>query len=165
MAGARRDVAVEVLWPGQVFVGARWDLAEDGGAGADAALAAARRALAALSASAPRPAEAGLLALLDATPSPVPEFVELGAVNAWASVGPLTLWRRTEALTPAAVDAALASRPDLVECRYPVAVEVAVTRPRSCWVGVTVSTRTGLVHRLDRGALDEVLAGAALPSS
>ncbi len=27
-ATAEHDVAVEVLWPGQVFVGARWDLAE-----------------------------------------------------------------------------------------------------------------------------------------
>lgn len=161
-ASARRDVAVEVLWPGQVFVGARWSLAESGGAGANAALAGARRALAVLSAS--YPAEAALLALLHSTPNLVPEFAELGAVNAWASVGPLTLWRRTKAFTPAAVGAALASRPDLTECRYPVAVEVAATGPRACWVGVTVSNLAGSVHLLDRDALDEVLARATGPS-
>lgn len=57
------------------------------------------------------------------------------------------------------VSRALASRPDLTECRHPVAVEVVMTKPRSCWVGVTVSTDTGSNHRLLEGdALDEVLA-------
>jgi hypothetical protein len=55
------------------------------------------------------------------------------------------------------VDEALASRPDLTECRHPVAVELAAAAPRACWVGVTVSTRTGSHHRLDRDALDDVL--------
>lgn len=161
---ARRDVAVEVLWPGQVFVGVRWDLAESDGAGSNAALAGARRAQDVLSASVTRPVEATLLALLDSTPNPAPEFAELGAVNAWASVGPLALWRRNEVFTPAAMDAALASRPDLIECRHPVAVEVAVTEPRSCWVGVTVSNRTGSVHLLDRDSVGKVLARATSAS-
>lgn len=159
-ATAGRDVAVEVLWPGQVFVGARWDLAGSDGAGSAGALAGARRAQAVLSAPVARPVEAALLALLGAMPDPAPEFADLGAVNAWASVGPLTLWRRDEALTPVVVDRALALRPDLTECAHPVAVEVAVTEPRPCWIGVTVSTRTGSVHLLDRDFLDAVLAAA-----
>jgi hypothetical protein len=151
-ACAERDVAVEALWPGRVFVGARWSLPE-----VEDALAGARRARAALSADGARPAEA-LLALLGAAPGPAPEFAELGAVNAWASVGPLTLWHRGGALTPGAVDEALESRPDLTVCRYPVAVEVAAVEPRPCWIGTTVSTRDDGGHRLDRAALDDVLA-------
>jgi hypothetical protein len=152
-ATAQRDVAIEALWPGQIFVGARWGLAES-----DAALAGARRAQAVLSAPVTHPMEAALLALLGTTPNPAAEFAELGAVNAWASTGPLTLWRRGKALASTAVDEALASRPDLTECRHPLAVEIAATEPRPCWIGVTVSTRTGSSHRLDRDVLNKVLA-------
>ncbi len=153
VATPEHDVAVEVLWPGQIFVGARWDLAE-----ADEALMSAQRVQAALVTPMRPPVEAALLALLDTTSSPAPEFAELGAVNAWASTGPLTLWRRGEVLAPGAVDEALASRPDLTECRHAVAVELAAVDPRPCWIGVTVSTFTGYNHRLNRDALGEVLA-------
>ncbi len=102
--------------------------------------------------------------LVGAEPSPAPAFVELGAVNAWASTGALRLWRQGETLSPAVLDELLASRPDLVECAHPVAVEVATDKPRGCWVGVTVSTQIGSRHRLDRDALADVLARLASPS-
>ena len=95
--------------------------------------------------------------MLGTAPSSVLEFAELGAVNAWASTGPLVLWRQGEALVPTAVDEALASRPDLTRCTHPVAVELAATDPRPYWIGVTVSKRSGSTNTLDRDALDDEL--------
>lgn len=152
-------MAVEVLWPGQIFVGARWALQER-----DAARVGAMRAQAAVSASATQPVDAALLALLGAKPSLKPDFAELSAVNAWASTGPLRLWRTGEALASNVVDGLLATRPDLTICEHPVAVELATNQPRSCWVGITVSTPSGSAHRLNRDALEDVLArGMLLP--
>jgi hypothetical protein len=153
-AAAQRDVAVEVLWPGEVFVGVRWDLAES-----ESALTGAHHARSVLSTPLSRPAEAAFVALLGEAPGPQPEFAELGAVNAWASTCPLGLWRRGETLTSAAVEEALASRPDLTRCAHPLAVEFASTVPRLCWIGVTVSTQPSpsSFHRVDRAALDTVL--------
>jgi hypothetical protein len=102
--------------------------------------------------------EAALLALLGSTPTSEPEFAELGAVRAWQSVGPLTLWRRGEVLIRERVDEALASRPDLTWCTRPVAVEFATTEPRACWIGVTESEPAGRHHRLDHGVVHDVLA-------
>ncbi len=107
-ASAERDVAIEVLWPGHVFVGVRGGLAE-----LPDALAGTERTRVAVRAGAPRPVEAALLALLGSTPTSEPEFAELGAVRAWQSVGPLALWRRGEVLVRERADEALASRPDL----------------------------------------------------
>ena len=100
--------------------------------------------------------QAALLALLGTEPSTVLEFAELGAVNAWKSTGPEVLWRRGDPLTPEALDAVLVRRDDLTTCSHPVAVEIAVARPRPCWVGITVSTRHGSVHHLDRQAVAQV---------
>lgn len=136
---------------GQAFVGARWPLAEI----ADA-LAATSRASRALGEGT---LAAGLLALVgEGMPEPTPEFAELGAVDAGASTGPQVLWRRGEQRSPSALDRVLSARPDLVEGARPLALELAVTRPRDCWVGVVVSRQIGLMHRLDRELLDEVLA-------
>jgi hypothetical protein len=155
-SAARRDVAVEVLWPGQAFVGVRWPAAQ-----ADEAAAAASRTDGVLSrqggVAAPSIIEAALVALLGATPSPDLERAELGAVNAWASVGPEVLWRNGDAWTPQDLDALVAGRPDLCVCARPVAVELVVSRPRACWVGVVVSNGPGPDHHLDRQALDAVL--------
>ncbi len=152
VASAEHDVAVEVLWPGQVFVGVRWRLFESGDA-----LSSAGQARAVLSRPVSRPVEAALLAMLGTAPSSVLEFAELGAVIAWASTGPLVLWRQGEVLVPTAVDEALASRPDLTRCAHPVAVELAATDPRPYWIGVTVSKRSGSTNHLDRDALDDLL--------
>lgn len=166
-ATAQSDLAVEVLWPGEVFVGARWssrerDAAGDGATRAQAAVTAAGTA-ADTAASTP-PVRAALLALLGAEPSLEPDFAEVGAVNAWASIGPLRVWRAGEAFAPTVVDELLAARPDLTQCAHPVAVELAADHPRPCWVGITVSTPTGSGHRLDRGALGDVLARSLRPS-
>lgn len=152
VASAEQDVAVEVQWLGQVFVGVRWPLFESGDA-----LSSAARARAVLSRPVSRPVEATLLAMLGTAPSSVLAFAELGAVNAWASTGPLVLWRRGEALLPTAVDEALAARPDLTRCTHPVALELAATDPRPYWIGVTVSKRSGSTNLLNRKALDDLL--------
>jgi len=153
---AHRDVAVEVLWPGQAFVGVRWAVDQSA-----AAAAAASRAIAIVSdqnlhASA-HDLEGASLALLGAIPSPDLEFIELGALNAWTSVGSEVLWRRGETSRPAALEALLAGRPDLITCAYPVAVELTVTNPRPCWIGIIVSINSVSSHYLDRPVLDQIL--------
>ncbi len=137
-APAERDVAVEVLWPGRVFVGVRWGLAE-----LPDALAGAERARVAVRAGAPRPVEAALLALLGSTPTSEPEIAELGAVRAWQSVGPLTLWRRGEVA---------GSRRTAGWCtrRSPR----APSGPARVWTGAPrTPVCTGLVPRRDRPAV------------
>lgn len=148
---ADRDVAVEVLWPGQAFVGVRGPVEQLD----DAAAAASRASVIVRSAHG---IEGALLGLLSTVPNPDLEFAELGAVNAWASVGPEVLWRRGNAHSPQALDARLAGRPDLTICANPVAVELAVVHPRACWIGIVVSTKSGPAHYVDRQALDQVLA-------
>lgn len=87
---ARTDLAVEILWPAQAFVGASWPVAA--WPGVAAAITRVHTVLAG-----PRPPgrtlESALLALLGGAPGPDPEFAELGAVNAWWSVGPEPLWQ------------------------------------------------------------------------
>ena len=127
---ARDDVALEILWPGQAFVGVRWPV----GSWEEAAAAVDRSfRLPSLT------VETGLLALLGTTPGAALEFVELGAVNAWRSVGPEVLWRWGEPRPERLVGPALARRPDLADCPHPLAVELAVTTPRACWVGLHLS--------------------------
>lgn len=147
---AVRDVAVEVLWPGQAFVGVRWPVDQLD----DVARAASRASLMVGSAHG---IEGALLTLLGTVPSRDLEFAELGAVNAWASVGPEVLWRRGHAHPPQALNALLTRRPDLTICAHPVAVELAVSQPLPCWIGIIVSTNSGPAHHLDRQALDQVL--------
>jgi hypothetical protein len=122
------DVAVEVLWPGPpvVFVGARFDRAD-------------------------RPPLRELAGRADWTPSRALELLasgplgpavraELGAVNAWRSVGPVALELDAQ---PAAVERALAGRPQLASCRAPVALEVVHAQPREAWWAVEVSGPRG----------------------
>ncbi len=93
-----RDVAIEVLWPGGGFVGARWTL-EEVQAAVDAGLrAAVLVAHAGIDTHASpdngQAVTAALVALLDRLPDRNADRVEVGAVNAWASVRPQLLWQR-----------------------------------------------------------------------
>jgi hypothetical protein len=151
---AKHDVAIEVLWSGQLFVGVRWGLGE-----VDGAVAAMRRISALTLAPRTCSARSALVSLLGVVPEGAPEFAELGAVNAWSSTCPLTLWRRGDPVElSTAVGEALSARPDLTECSRPVALEIAASNPRPWWIGTVVSTPIGTVHRLDRRLLDQALA-------
>jgi len=151
------DVAIEVLWPGQAFVGVRWR--SDETSAVDVALDRLRTVLHTPDSAADVwPIETALLALLGTVPSADLELAELGAVNAWASTGPEVLWQRGHGPGEPDLDNLLARRPDLTACSRPVAVELAVTLPRPSWIGIAVSTSgTEPVHRLDRRLLDDVL--------
>ncbi len=39
-----------------------------------------------------------------------------------------------------------------------MAVELATTEPRACWIGVTVAEPAGRLHLLDHGVVHDVLA-------
>lgn len=148
-----RDVAIEVLWPGGGFVGARWTL-EEVQAAVDAGWrAAVLVAHAGIDTHASpdngQAVTAALVALLDGLPDRNADRVEVGAVNAWASVGPQLLWQRGRPETGLPLNQLPGRRPDLFQCRHPVALEIAATEPRVCWVGVIVSSQHGQVHRLD----------------
>ncbi|MFI6296472.1 hypothetical protein ACIBEJ_33115 [Nonomuraea sp. NPDC050790] len=147
---ARESVAVEVLWPGQVFVGVRWPPAEAGEAA---------RALERLG-DGPGSVAGDLAVLLGVEPRAEPEFVEVGAVNAWRSTGSLVIWRKERPVRARLAVQRLEERPDLLLCAHPVAAEIAATRPRPHWVGVTVSTPEGERHRVDRAALTALVAAA-----
>ena len=137
---AAADVAVEVEWLGRplVFVGARRRPSGDPGFAEHAARTAlgdpedAQDALAGLAGGAP----AGLAA------------IELGAANAWRSVGPLRLWSPAEPWAPEALPRRLSGHPALEHCHVPVALEVAFGGPRECWIGVEVSRPEGRGHRV-----------------
>ncbi|MFI6536874.1 hypothetical protein ACIBHY_30800 [Nonomuraea sp. NPDC050547] len=144
---ARESVAVEVLWPGQAFVGVRWPVREAGEA---------VHALGRLG-SGPGSVAADLAALLGAQARAETAFVEVGAVNAWRSTGSQVIWRRERPVTAPQAVHRLSARPDLLLCAHPVAAEFAATRPRPHWVGVTVSTPEGARHRLDADALAALL--------
>lgn len=144
------DVAVELEWLGSplAFVGARRAGERDGASFKDAVAGIAeqdpsdpRRALAQLAGGPP----AGLV------------HVELGAANAWRSVGPMRLWAPGETSAPASIAGRLRERPDLALCRAPVALAVAYDRPRSCWFGVEVSTPSGQEHAVAPATVDALL--------
>lgn len=85
-ARATRDIAVEVLWPGHFFVGARWDRTA-----VPDVVAAVNRARAVLEAPTSDPLGAAMEALLNRPPTRAPDFAELGAVNAWNTTTPMVL--------------------------------------------------------------------------
>ncbi|WP_147995793.1 hypothetical protein [Streptomyces sp. uw30] len=147
---ARHDVAVEVLWPANAFCGVRWGVDQW-----DEAVAGTARAYDALAGG--NAAVTLVSALLGDAPSSVVEFAELGAVNAWTSVGSEVLWRHGEGFTQEALDATLLRRPELTVCEHPLAVELAVTIPRPCWVGIYVSSQRGSLHHLDPRAITSLL--------
>lgn len=160
---ARKDVALEVLWPGEAFIGVRWPRR---------ATSEARAALEqVLTAAGSTPAAtltgqviaSTLSAALGAAPATGLGFVEVGAVNAWRSTGAEVIWRSDQVRDVEGVIAVLQRRPDLLECPHPVAVEFAVANPRPHWIGIQVSTIDGARHRLDQARLRELLQ-AVLPA-
>ena len=150
------DVAVEFEWLAHplVFVGARRS-ADDARAVEDDVVR-----VAALD------PDAAAVALATLAGGPPEELchVELGAANAWQSVGPLRLWTRGQSRGPAAVDAGLEAHPALARCVAPVALEVAFERPRECWIGVEVSQPTDDGHVVAvptvTAMLDRLFSGA-----
>jgi hypothetical protein len=136
------DVAVELVWgPPIVFVGARLE-------------SVARPVLCELAARRDWTASGALAVLASGPPGP-PVRAELGAVNAWRSVGPL----------PIAIDAdtqaiarALAGRPDLMRCRRPVALEVVHQNAREIWSAIQVSTQHDDIHRTSAARVAALLS-------
>lgn len=125
------DVAVEMLWPGPpvVFAGARFGSLDV-------------PPLTDITATADwTPSRA--LALLASGPLGPPVRAELGAVNAWRTVGSLHL--ELDA-SPAAIERALADRPRLATCSHPVALEIVHAHPREAWWAIEVSARQGDLH-------------------
>ena len=150
-AGA--DVAAEYEWLGRplTFVGARRTA---GRAGEGEAFEAAVAQVARLDAVDPRDALAKL-----AGGDPVdPVLVELGAANAWQSVGPLRLWDREGSRAAGTVAGRLRGHPALRRCVRPVALEVAFRGPRECWIGVEVSEPVGDEHVVHAARVEALLA-------
>jgi hypothetical protein len=156
-AAGARFLAMEIMWPGVMFVGTGWPADRR----AEAETAATRAFAAFGDAGRPEalsPAMTGLTALLDGAPDGEVESADLGAVNAWLSVGPEALWRRGESYSATAVESSLANRPNLVTCTHPVAVEFSIPGARPCWVAIVVSAPSDGAHHLDRQRLDDILA-------
>jgi hypothetical protein len=143
------DVAVEYEWLGRplVFVGARRAPGEER-AFEEAALAVAD--------ACPDDPAVALAGLAGGTPSDL-AHIELGAANAWQSVGPLRLWTQGEPPFAGDAGALLAERPDLRACPKPVALEVAFGGPRACWIGREVSRPAGDGHVADAAAIEALL--------
>jgi hypothetical protein len=144
------EVAVEFEWLGHplVFVGARRPAGELAGTLEDAA--------ARLGQSGSADPALALEHLAGGAPSEI-DHVELGAANAWRSVGPLRLWTRGEDPQAGRVAALLAERPELRVCAAPVALEVSFRQPRSCWIGREVSDPAGDGHVVDVARVEALL--------
>jgi hypothetical protein len=143
------DLAAELLWPGPpvVFVGARFELGEAARFRSCVRTLGARHGW--------EPAEA-LTALAGGLPGP-PVRAELGAVNAWRSVGPLEIALDQPA---SAVGDAVAQRADLIASPYPLALEIIHDRPREAWWAVEVSERSPGVQRVDVERVARLLQSA-----
>ncbi len=136
LSSGAKFLAMEVMWPGQAFVGTGWPAEHWSEAGS-----AAERVLAAAAST----AEEAFTALLGEKPSDTIESAELGAVNAWLSVGPEPLWLQADpTVTPH-----LPSRPELTLCTHPVAVEFGLSGSKPQWAAVVVSDPEGSMHRLN----------------
>jgi hypothetical protein len=149
---ADADVAVEYEWLGRplVFVGAR---RTPGLAGEPEDFEAAVVRVAALDTGDPLVA---LAALAGGEPAE-PGHIELGAANAWQSVGPLRLWDRDGAGASGRAAERLTDHPALARCAKPVALEVAFRGPRECWIGVEVSEPTADGHVMTASRVDMLL--------
>jgi hypothetical protein len=147
------DVAVEFEWLGHplVFVGAR---RTEGLEGEQASFEEAVVRVAALDPADPALA---LAELAGAAPAEL-DHVELGAANAWQSIGPLRLWTRGEEPAPATATARLGDHPALTRCAVPVVLEVAFRRPRACWIGVELSEPSPAGYVLAAAKVDAVLS-------
>jgi len=145
-AGRVTGAAVEVLWPGPpiVFVGARVDRSGE----------LMLREVAANDGWPP----SQVLQTLAGSPLGPAARAELGAINAWQSVGPLPLALDASVLV---VGNALSSRVDLMRCSHPVALEVTHLQPREGWWAIEVSEREGTAHVVNLEKVVEVLRCAA----
>lgn len=145
-ARASHDLAVEVLWPGPptTFVGARFWLDERDDLRAALCTLRGRRLTATQA-----------LQLLSGDALGAAIRVELGAVNAWHSVGPVVLADERGWREPAG---ALTHRSDLVRCRHPVALEVTHAGERETWYAVQVSGSGKAVHVVDLGRVRALIA-------
>lgn len=152
-ADADADIAVEFEWLGHplVFVGAR---RAQGLAGAHASFEEGVVRVAALDPDDPALA---LATLAGGSPTEL-EHIELGAANAWQSVGPLRLWTHGEDRAPGAVAARLREHPVLARCVVPVALEISFRRPRECWIGAEVSEPSANGHVVAASTVETVLA-------
>jgi len=156
---ADADVAVEYEWLGRplVFVGARRTSEQTG---EPENFEAAVVQVAELDTADPLFALAAL-----AGGEPVePTLIDLGAANAWRSVGPLRLWDRAGSRASETVAVRLSNHPTLARCKKPVALEVAFRGPRECWLGVEVSEPTADGHVV-AAARVEMLLGRLLGSA
>ena len=154
------DVAVEFEWLGHplVFVGARRARGQEG---EDARFEEDVARLAAQDPAGP----AAALALLAGGPPAELDHVELGAANAWRSVGPLRLWTRGQDAPHGAVAGGLRDHPRLARCHVPVALEVGFTRPRECWIGVEVSEPSDGDHLVAPATVERRLTRLLAPAS
>lgn len=155
---ADADVAVEVEWLGGplAFVGARRTR------GRDSETESFEDAVGRIAEDDPvHPAPA--LELVAGGPPAELDHVELGAANAWRSVGPMRLWTRGDEHAPRSVAAGLSRRPDLASCTVPVAIALAYAGPRSCWFGVEVSEPSDGRHAVTAKAVDALLARLFAP--
>jgi hypothetical protein len=150
---ASRDVAAEVLWPGQAFVGARWRLDElhAARAGVDAA---AR--LAADPGDPETVCERALAALLQRAPVGELTHLEVGVENAWLSSIPERIWSRDHGEAPD-IEGFAQRRPDLAWCTKPIAIEAAADAPRPCWAAVAISSPQRTGHALNTAKLRAVV--------
>jgi hypothetical protein len=156
---ADADVAVEYEWLGRplVFVGAR---RTSKSVGEPEDFEAAVALVAGLHAADPLVALAAL-----AGGDPVePSHIELGAANAWRSVGPLRLWDRADSRAAGAVAEQLSNHPALACCVNPVAMEVAFRGPRECWLGVEVSEPTADGHLVAAARVEMLLGRLFAPA-
>ena len=143
------DVAVEFEWVGTqlAFVGARR------GPGDATAFADDVARLAAADPADPERA----LALLAGGPPRAPEHLELGAANAWRSVGPLRLWSAGAGREPAPLAERLREHPRLACCSAPVALVLSFGAPRECWVGLELSARVGAEHIVEAARVEALV--------
>lgn len=147
------DVAVEYEWLGRplVFVGAR--RASKRASEREAFEAAVVRT-GELDAADPLVA----LAVLAGGYPVEPSHIELGAANAWRSVGPLRLWDRDGCHRSGAVAERLGIHPSLTRCVRPVALEIAFLGGlRECWLGVEVSEPTAGGHVVSAATIETLL--------
>jgi hypothetical protein len=150
---ARQDIAAELFWPDQGFVGARWNRTE-AEALADAVCSAAAGGVQ----DRHRAALVGLCRLAGADRLGQCDLLEVGVVNEWRSAVPVRLWDRDQgAQPPDQMVSQLDAREDLMDGRRPLALEIATSSPRPLWLGVYITTSRGSLHVLDRRKLIELV--------
>jgi hypothetical protein len=145
------ETAVEVEWPSSplVFVGAGRAQPDDPGFAADVTST--------VVAGSDDPGRV-LPGLAGGEPTALAS-IDLGAANAWRSVGPLELWSRHRRWDPEALTRRLIDHPALADCVVPVAVQLVFEGPRTCWLGLEVSERHGARHLVRASRVAALVTG------